>query len=164
MSSTALPLTHSFICFDMLVNVFLYSKVFLRTCGPCTTWSFGDEGLPTIPRANDDEEDKNILLRPLLYTTRTQITHTMAPTKRSNQPGAISQMYTSLASPDNRSVVTAVTFFVVSIFATSTPSHSEGSSLRWRKNRNADTYRPASLSCTAAGARCCFLRKSLLAL
>ncbi|CAD0095726.1 unnamed protein product [Aureobasidium vineae] len=34
----------------------------------------------------------------------------MAP-KRSNQPGAISQMYTSLASPDNRSVVTAVAFF-----------------------------------------------------
>jgi choline-glycine betaine transporter len=38
----------------------------------------------------------------------------MAP-KRSqqNQAGAISQLYTSLASPDNRSVLTAVTFFAV---------------------------------------------------
>jgi hypothetical protein len=64
----------------------------------------------------------------------------MAPTKRSNQPGAISQMYTSLASPDNRSVVTAVTFFVVSnLFATSNLSHREDKSLRWRKNRSADS-------------------------
>ncbi|KAI5271963.1 hypothetical protein E4T47_04732 [Aureobasidium subglaciale] len=35
----------------------------------------------------------------------------MAPKRSQNGPGAISQMYTSLASPDNRSVVTAVAFF-----------------------------------------------------
>ncbi|KAG9592279.1 hypothetical protein KCU77_g8687, partial [Aureobasidium melanogenum] len=38
----------------------------------------------------------------------------MAP-KRANQQGAISQVYTSLASPDNRSVVTAVAFFAAGV-------------------------------------------------
>lgn len=71
---------------------------------------FGDEVLPTIPRHRDNDI---FLLRLPLYTAPTHHTHTMAP-KRSNQPGAISQMYTSLASPDNRSVVTAVAFFAVS--------------------------------------------------
>lgn len=56
------------------------------------------------------------------HTTSLNITNTphihtqtiMAPKRSQNQPGAISQMYTSLASPDNRSVVTAVAFFAVS--------------------------------------------------
>ncbi|THY85021.1 hypothetical protein D6C92_09046 [Aureobasidium pullulans] len=38
----------------------------------------------------------------------------MAP-KRAQSQGAISQMYTSLASPDNRSVVTAVVFFAAGV-------------------------------------------------
>ncbi|THX70807.1 hypothetical protein D6D04_09771 [Aureobasidium pullulans] len=38
----------------------------------------------------------------------------MAP-KRAQSQGAISQMYTSLASPDNRSVVTAVAFFAAGV-------------------------------------------------
>jgi hypothetical protein len=44
----------------------------------------------------------------------------MAP-KRANQQGAISQVYTSLASPDNRSVVTAVAFFAVSALRIAPP-------------------------------------------
>jgi hypothetical protein len=86
-----------------------------------------DEGFPTIPRAQPRRDHD--IFRDLFSTQLPHITYTMAP-KRSNQPGAISQMYTSLASPDNRSVVTAVTFFVVSSpSATITPAYNKGSSM-----------------------------------
>ncbi|THX71657.1 hypothetical protein D6D05_08170 [Aureobasidium pullulans] len=61
-----------------------------------------------------EQRHKNISFHHNLFPI-TQITYTMAP-KRAQSQGAISQMYTSLASPDNRSVVTAVAFFAVSSF------------------------------------------------
>lgn len=77
--------------------------------------------------------DNDILSR-TLATHIPQIPNTMAP-KRSNQPGAISQVYTSLASPDNRSVVTAVAFFAVSDrSATSIPATTRGVS--WSRETN----------------------------
>ncbi|CAD0101301.1 unnamed protein product [Aureobasidium mustum] len=58
----------------------------------------------------------------------------MAP-KRANQQGAISQMYTSLASPDNRSVVTAVAFFAVSAVCITPPSREASWSLQEEEYR-----------------------------
>jgi hypothetical protein len=83
------------------------------------------KGFDNSARAQRRPRQRHFTTTSSLHNSHTYTSHTMAP-KRSNQPGAISQMYTSLASPDNRSVVTAVTFFVVSNrSATSTPSHSK---------------------------------------
>lgn len=83
-------------------------------------------------------------------------TNTMPPKGRQLQrPGYARTVLNELSSPDNRTVVTAVTFFAVCLVA----SNSASSAIFLVSNTDIYIPRPAWHSFTAAGARFCCLRK-----